>query len=106
MKEAVSHLLPADIIERKKRGFGTPMGAWLKHDLAPLMHELLSETSVEERGLLNYPVLRELIDLHESSRVDGTDRLLAVMNLEIWARMYVDGRTPEDVSTELEGVIA
>ena len=106
MKEAVSHLLPADIIERKKRGFGTPMGAWLKHDLAPLMHELLSETSVEERGLLNYPVLRELMDLHESSRVDGTDRLLAVMNLEIWARMYVDGRTPEDVSAELEGVMA
>src|SRR5207344_731571 len=26
MKEAVSDLLPSDIIERKKRGFGTPMG--------------------------------------------------------------------------------
>jgi hypothetical protein len=28
------------------------------------------------------------------------------MNLEIWARMYVDGRTPQDVSAEMEGAIA
>ena len=106
MKEAVSDLLPSDIIERKKRGFGTPMGAWLKHDLATLMHELLSEASVEARGLFRYPVVRELIARHESSRIDGTDRILALMNLEIWARMYLDARSSQDVSAELEEAIA
>src|SRR5581483_6341008 len=29
MKEALAPVLPADILNRKKRGFGTPMGAWL-----------------------------------------------------------------------------
>jgi asparagine synthase (glutamine-hydrolysing) len=106
MKEAVSHLLPSDIIERKKRGFGTPMGAWLKRDLGPLMHELLSEASIEARGLFRYPVVRELIAQHESSRIDGTDRILALMNLEIWARMYLDARSSQDVSAELEEAIA
>ena len=43
LKEAVSGLLPRDILERGKRGFGTPMGAWLKDDLAPLVRGLLSE---------------------------------------------------------------
>jgi asparagine synthase (glutamine-hydrolysing) len=106
MKEAVSDLLPSDIIERKKRGFGTPMGAWLKRDLGPLMHELLSEASIEARGLFRYPVVRELIAQHESSRIDGTDRILALMNLEIWARMYLDARSSQDVSAELEEAIA
>jgi asparagine synthase (glutamine-hydrolysing) len=106
MKEAVSDLLPADIIERRKRGFGTPMGAWLKQDLAPMMHELLSEAAVEERGLFHYPVVRELIAQHEANRLDGTDRILALMNLEIWARMYLDARSSQDVTAELEEAIA
>ncbi len=61
MKEAVSDLLPRDILERKKRGFGTPMGAWLKEDLAPLVRGLLSESVVEGRGLFHFPAVQELI---------------------------------------------
>src|SRR5205085_4948852 len=88
MKEAVSHLLPTDILERKKRGFGTPMGAWLKHELAPLMHEVLSDAAIDARGLLDPGPVRSLIADHDANRIDGTDRLLALMNLEIWARLY------------------
>jgi asparagine synthase (glutamine-hydrolysing) len=46
-------------------------------------------------------VVRELIARHESSRIDGTDRILALMNLEIWARMYLDARSSQDVAAEL-----
>ena len=106
MKEAVSDLLPSDILERSKRGFGTPMGAWLKGELAPLLHELLSEASIEARGLLDPAPVRELIAQHDANRVDGTDRLLALMNLEIWARLYLDRRAPQDLGAELEEVLA
>jgi asparagine synthase (glutamine-hydrolysing) len=105
MKEAVSDMLPRDIIERKKRGFGTPMGAWLKRDLAPLVRELLSEAAVSDRGLFDFSEVRALIARHEANRIDGTDRLLALMNLEIWARMYLDRRAPEDVTAELQGML-
>jgi asparagine synthase (glutamine-hydrolysing) len=106
LKEAVSDLLPADILERSKRGFGTPMGAWLRNGLAPLMHELLSDASIEARGLLDPAPVRELIAQHQASRIDGTDRLTALMNLEIWARLYLDRRTPEEVSAEVTEVLA
>jgi asparagine synthase (glutamine-hydrolysing) len=106
MKEAVSGLLPRDILKRKKRGFGTPMGAWLKNDLAPLVRNLLSEAVVDGRGLFRYPAVQELIAQHEANRIDGTDRLLALMNLEIWSRMYLDHRTPEDVTVELKAMLA
>jgi asparagine synthase (glutamine-hydrolysing) len=105
MKEAVSGLLPRDILERKKRGFGTPMGAWLKDGLAPLVRGLLSETAVNARGLFHYPVVRHLIASHEANHIDGTDRLLGLMNLEIWSRIYLDGRSPQDVTEELKGTL-
>jgi asparagine synthase (glutamine-hydrolysing) len=102
MKAALSDLLPRDIIERKKRGFGTPMGAWLKGDLAPLLRELLSEASTQARGVFRYPAVAALIDAHGSNRLDGTDRLLALLNFEIWARIYLDGRAPAEVADELK----
>jgi asparagine synthase (glutamine-hydrolysing) len=105
MKEAVSNLLPRDILERKKRGFGTPMGAWLKDDLAPLVRGLLSESVVKGRELFHYPAVQELIASHEANRIDGTDRLLALMNLEIWSRIYLDGRTPNDVADEMKSML-
>ena len=106
MKEAVSGLLPRDILERKKRGFGTPMGAWLKQDLAPLVRGLLSESVIKRRDLFHFPAVQDLIGRHEANRVDGTDRLLALLNLEIWSRLYLDGRTADDVTAELKAMMA
>ncbi len=106
MKEAVSDLLPRDILNRKKRGFGTPMGAWLKEELAPVVRRLLSETVINGRGLFYFPAVRELIASHEANRIDGTDRLLTLINLEIWSRLYLDGRAPDDVTDELKAMLA
>ena len=100
MKDALKEILPDDILERKKRGFGAPMGAWLKGELAPLMQEVLSESAVESRGLFHYPAVAELIASHAANRLDGTDQLLSLLNLEVWARIYLDGRSAADVTDE------
>jgi asparagine synthase (glutamine-hydrolysing) len=102
MKEALADVLPREILERKKRGFGTPMGAWLKGPLASMMRQLLSQQSVERRGLFHYPAVAALIGAHDANRVDGTDRLLALLNFEIWARLYLDRRSPGDLVDELK----
>ena len=102
LKRALADLLPPEILNRKKRGFGTPMGAWLKRDLAPVLHGLLGPEAVRARGLFRPESVQRLIGDHDANRVDGTDRLLALMNLEIWSRIYLDGREPEDVTAELQ----
>jgi len=101
MKAALKDVLPQDILHRKKRGFGTPMGAWLKGSLAGSLQALLSRESVERRGLFEAAEVERLVADHQASRIDGTDALLSLMNLEIWARIYLDGRSQEDVATEL-----
>jgi len=106
LKEAVSNLLPQDILNRKKRGFGTPMGAWLREELAPLVRELLGERVLEQRGLFRPGVVRNLVTAHHENKLDGTDRLLALINFEVWARIYLDRRTPDDVGAELKAMLA
>ena len=102
LKKALEGLLPDDILYRAKRGFGAPMGAWLKNELAALLDVVLSRESVERRGLFRWQAVAATVAEHRAAKADHTDHLLALMNLEIWSRVYLDGRTPSDVTEELE----
>jgi len=106
LKQALTDVLPREILYRNKRGFGAPMGAWIKGALAPLIASALSRQAIERRGLLNYAPVARLIEDHRANRTDGTDRLLALLNLEVWCRVYLDRRASEDVAEELKEAVA
>ncbi|MBL8333160.1 MAG: asparagine synthase (glutamine-hydrolyzing) [Rubrivivax sp.] len=106
MKSALADQLPDDILNRAKRGFGTPMGAWLKRELLAVVKELLSPQVVSRRGLLNADAVAALLADHEANRSDGTDALLSLLNLEVWHRVYIDRREPDDVADELRRLAA
>ena len=91
LKEVVRPWLPEQILRRKKRGFGAPVGAWLRNDLKFLLQETLSESQVRKRGLFDWDVMREIIASHEAQRSDHTDHLLALINFELWCRIFLDG---------------
>jgi asparagine synthase (glutamine-hydrolysing) len=101
MKAALAGTLPDDILHRAKRGFGTPMGAWLKRELLAVVRELLSPVTVRRRGLFDAAAVSRLVADHQANRADGTDALLALLNLEVWSRIYLDRRAPQDVADEL-----
>lgn len=106
MKKALADRLPPDILHRKKRGFGTPMGAWLKGELAGLLEKLLAPEVLRARGLFDAGVVAQLLADHRASRRDYTEALLSLLNFEIWARIYLDRRGHGDVAAELQGMLA
>jgi asparagine synthase (glutamine-hydrolysing) len=101
LKEALRGVLPQEILERRKRGFGAPVGAWLKRELAPLRSVLLSREAVTARGLLDFEVVQAICENHDANREDYADLILVMLNLEVWSRLYLDGRGHEDVAAEL-----
>lgn len=106
LKQALRGLLPEEILHRRKRGFGAPMGAWLKQELAPLLQLVLGKDSVIARGLFHWDVVKDTIALHSANREDHTDHLLALVNLELWCRIYMDGTSPADLSDQLKRELA
>jgi asparagine synthase (glutamine-hydrolysing) len=89
-KKVIEPWLPARVVHRGKRGFGAPIGAWLRHDLNALVADTLSESAVGKRGLFNWDAVRETVAAHAAERQDNTDRLLALVNLELWFRIFID----------------
>ena len=106
MKRALAGVLPDNILHREKRGFGAPMGAWLRVELAPVLRDVLSRESVTRRGLLDPDAVERTIREHEQQKADRTDHLLALINLEIWCRLYLDGQSAAGVSDRLRETLA
>lgn len=98
LKESLSDILPASILDRPKRGFGAPLGAWLKQELAAMLRLFVNRETIESRGLLNWPIIEQTLNQHFNQQEDHTDHLLALMNLEIWCRLYLDKQSAEQIS--------
>ena len=96
LKKVVEPWLPREILHRKKRGFGAPMGSWIRRDLEPLVKNLLSEGQIKRRGFFNWPFIQQIIDKHMAQKSDHTDHLLALINLELWCRIFLDKRDYRD----------
>src|ERR1051326_6251956 len=73
LKKVVQPWLPKEILQRSKRGFGAPIGAWIRQELEPLLEDTLSEAQVRSRGLFSWPVVQRMIADHRSQQRDYTD---------------------------------
>jgi asparagine synthase (glutamine-hydrolysing) len=101
LKRSLEGIVPHEVLHRRKRGFGAPMGAWFKRELRALRDLVLNERTVAARGLLSWPVVERIMRDHDASREDYSDVLIVLINLELWCRLFVDGRSAADISAEL-----
>ncbi|HEY2918315.1 MAG TPA: asparagine synthase (glutamine-hydrolyzing) [Candidatus Binatia bacterium] len=101
LKQALRSTLPDEILYRPKRGFGAPMGAWLRGQLLPLMQQVLSPESIKARDLFNPQAVQQVMNEHMARQADHTDHLQALMNLELWCRLFLDGQSVEQLKDEL-----
>jgi Asparagine synthase (glutamine-hydrolyzing) len=90
LKKAMESYLPHDVIYRPKSGFGAPLRRWMRHELRPLLGDLLSEDSLKKRGLFEPAAVQQLIAQNDSGQVDASYILLSLLSIEIWCRAYID----------------
>lgn len=91
VKRMAEKWLPSEIINRKKMGFGIPLGKWLRNrDGLGRYLSLLGEKKTLNRGFLDPSAVGRLVRDHESSVADHSEVLWGLINLELWMRMFVD----------------
>jgi asparagine synthase (glutamine-hydrolysing) len=90
LKRAMASRLPAEILSRRKMGFGVPLGAWFRGELRDMTHDLLLEPRTRQRGIFRTSWVEGLLRDHESRRRDCSARLWAMLCLELWMRRWAD----------------
>ena len=91
LQKAFADQLPEQIWNRKKMGFGVPLDHWFRNELKPLTHDVLLDPQARCHEFFQPEAIQELVQQHESSQRDHSQRLWAVLFLEMWMREWLPG---------------
>ncbi len=107
-KRAVRDIVPAEILNRPKQGFGVPIEQWINNQLRERIRETLTERRAQERGLTEPRYVSLMLDEHERGRRDHSAQLWTLFMLELWHRTFVDlpsANTHVETAAGLEPVV-
>ena len=91
-KKAMEPYLPREVIYRPKTGFGAPLRYWMKHQLRPVIEDLLSESSLKNRGVFDPSGVQNLIALDRQGKVDAAYTIFSLLCIELWCRIFLDNK--------------
>ena len=99
LKRAAKGLVPPFVWRRGKKGFGVPFAKWLKGELRPLAHDLLSPERLRRGGLFNPEYVARLQDEHERGVANHRKLLWTLLSFELWRESFVE--TPRRIETSV-----
>ena len=88
LKTAMRGLLPDEILDRRKQGFGVPVARWMKEDLLPLLREELHPQKIRREGFFVADEVTRLVEEHVSGRRDHRKQLWTLLVFEQWLGHY------------------
>lgn len=92
LKKVAERLLPGSIVHRKKQGFPIPINEWLRNEANPMMHDLLSSSTIQRRGFFDAKVVEKMVRQHESGYADHATELWGLMSIEIWMNQFLESK--------------
>ncbi len=84
LKAAFADLLPSEILNRRKRGFGIPLAAWLRTTWRKQSEEALFEGPLISEGFIEHKPLTEIWNAHQSSHSDYSYLLWTLLMLSLF----------------------
>jgi asparagine synthase (glutamine-hydrolysing) len=89
LKDVARTLVPANLIDRPKMGFGIPRAEWLRTEMKELVFDTLTDTTASQRGWLDPVQVKKVLDIHMSGQ-DKDNLIWPMLMLELWARTWLD----------------
>jgi asparagine synthase (glutamine-hydrolysing) len=89
LKDVARSLVPAELIDRPKMGFGIPRAEWLRTGMKELVIDTLTDTTATQRGWFSPKEVSKVIDIHMAGE-DKDNLIWPMLMLELWARTWLD----------------
>lgn len=91
LRDSVAHLLPNEVITRKKHGFEVPLLKWFQGDLRETIeNKWLNDKKIEEQGIFNVEAVKELKrKVFSNSPGDSVARVWGLIAFQHWYKKYL-----------------
>lgn len=90
LKEALRGIIPDQTMFRPKMGFGVPIDAWFRGSLQSYSREILLSEKSLGRKLFRRASIERLLHQHQTTRINFSPHIWALLTLELWFREYFD----------------
>jgi len=91
LKEAVKTIIPDEIIDRKKQGFGAPTSEWMRKE-SPISNDLVNiikNSKIKELNIFDYNYIEKLITDHQNNLNDNSFKLWNLITLSLWYDRWI-----------------
>jgi asparagine synthase (glutamine-hydrolysing) len=102
LRRVAARYLPPEIVRRPKQGFGFPVGLWMQRDMKALVEDRLGRSRLVASGIFRPEPIARLLREHMEGHVDHSYRLWLLLNLEIWHEIYIEGRSVDVVTDDIQ----
>ena len=92
LKQAARSLLPAEVIDRRKQGFGVPINRWFQRELRDMAYDVLLSRRARDRQLFEPAYVQRMLDEHMAGTMTWHPQLWCLLMLELWFRRFIDAR--------------
>ncbi len=89
LKDIARRLVPPELIDRPKMGFGIPRAAWVRGPLRPLIRDTLSPSSTRRRGWFDSRRIENLLNEHDRG-LDRDSVIWPLLMTELWAQRWLN----------------
>ncbi len=83
-RTALNKHVPAAMFERPKQGFGIPLAAWLRTDLADLAADTFASQAWQTANLIPQAVVQRRFTQHRNGQTDWSRFLWRALQLALW----------------------
>jgi asparagine synthase (glutamine-hydrolysing) len=90
LKHALRGIIPDEILDRPKMGFGVPLPQWFRKELRNLPADMLLSGDARVQSYLRPEAIKQMIEEHHDRRADHSARLWTLLQLELWHREVVE----------------
>jgi asparagine synthase (glutamine-hydrolysing) len=88
LRRLAAEVLPPEVVSARKSGFAPPVSAWIRGPLRPLVEKRLLDPGSFVATVIRAPVLRHMLEEHQSGARDFGQKIWSLLALELWASRF------------------
>jgi asparagine synthase (glutamine-hydrolysing) len=104
LKRAVADLVPAEVLQRRKRAFEVPLDVWLTGDLFAFASDWLLGPSSLSSTFLEPDVIRRTLEQHRDRRQNLWRQIYTLLSVEMLHRSLVSSPPPGNLDRTRPGI--
>jgi asparagine synthase (glutamine-hydrolysing) len=92
LRDSIAHLLPSEILTRKKHGFEVPLLKWFQKELrSSIESNWLNDNYIEQQGIFNVEEIKKLKQqLYSSNPQDAVARVWGLIAFQHWYKKHIN----------------